>query len=675
MQLYAHRARRAFAGWLPAAALLCAVGGPPLHGQEDGSQRFPFSTGGWVVSSPAVSADSSTIYVGVHVPTSVGQGYVLAISRTGQLKWQSVTLPHVVDSSPAIGPDGTIYVGCMDGRLYAFDDAPTASRKAPRWSYDTGVFIYSSPAVAPDGTIYVGAGDSALHAVNPDGTAKWPKFSTGGWIFSSPAIGPDGTVYIGSGDKNLYAVNGADGAEKWRYPTGDAVDSSPAIGADGTIYVGSNDGNLHAVTPDGKRKWAFPTGGWIQASPAIGPDGTIYVGSYDRNFYAINPDGSLKWPITLGGKATISTAAVRADGTIIVGSDDYNLRALNPADGTVKWARATGDYIESSPAIAPDGSIYVGSLDTKLYAFNGSGSPLSTFSSWPMFRRTASHTAVKPAPPSGAQLINLSTRGPVGGGANLIVGLYVAGTAQKSFLLRGIGPALAQPPFNVPGALGDPRLRLFVPPSVQMGENDDWGTGNDPAQITAVTASVGAFPLPAASRDAAVVARLEPGLYTAVISSADNSSGVGLVEAYDAEAGNPGARLFNLSTRGRVGDGTGVLIPGLVVRGNGAVRVLVRAVGPGLADFNVTGVLARPTLNVLSQATGALLGTNLGWTTTGLQADLAAAALAAGAFPLKDKSNDCALILTLPNGDYTIPVAGVNGTTGEVLVEVYVLPP
>lgn len=75
-----------------------------------------------------------------------------------------------------------------------------------KWMFTTGGDIYSSPAIGRDGTIYVGSFDNNLYAINTDGTLKW-KFTTGGDIYSSPAIGKDGTIYVGSLDDNLYAIN------------------------------------------------------------------------------------------------------------------------------------------------------------------------------------------------------------------------------------------------------------------------------------------------------------------------------------------------------------------------------------------------------------------------------------------------------------------------------------
>jgi len=195
----------------------------------------------------------------------------------------SFTTGENVFSCPAIGADGTIYVGSKDNNLYAIN--PDGSQK---WSFTTADPVVSSPAIGADGTIYVGSWDNNLYAINPNGSQKW-SFTTGSYVSSSPAIGADGTIYVGSGDDKLYAIN-PDGSQKWSYTTGSYVDSSPAIGADGTIYVASGDNNLYAVNPDGSQKWSFTTGSYVYSSPAIGADGTIYVGSYDNKLYAITEE-------------------------------------------------------------------------------------------------------------------------------------------------------------------------------------------------------------------------------------------------------------------------------------------------------------------------------------------------------------------------------------------------
>ncbi len=305
-----------------------------------------------VLSSPAIGADG-TVYVG----SRNGILYAIKSDGTGS-KW-SYTTGGAIVSSPAIGADGTVYVGSYDNNLYAINSDGTL-----KWNYATGNDVTSSPAIGADGTVYVGSYDHYLYAINPNGTLKW-NYTSGNSVASSPAIGADGTVYVGSHDHKLYAINPS-GTLKWSYTTGGWVYSSPAIGADGTVYVGSLDRNLYAINPDGTLKWSYTTGDWVDSSPALGADGTVYVGSYDNYLYAINPNGTLKWSYATGDDVT-SSPAIGADGTVYVGSYDNRLYAINP-NGTLKWSYSTGDYVSSSPAIGADGTVYVGSCSNRLYA-------------------------------------------------------------------------------------------------------------------------------------------------------------------------------------------------------------------------------------------------------------------------------------------------------------------
>ncbi len=254
-----------------------------------------------------------------------------------------------------------------------------------KWRFETGDTVESSPAIGSDGTIYASSWNGYIYAISPDGSLKW-KYKTRDGVFSSPAIGTDGTIYVGSGDNYLYAIS-PDGSLRWKFWTGSYVSSSPAIGTDGTIYVGSWNGYIYALSPDGSLKWRFETGDAVYSSPAIGEDGTIYVGSNDNYLYAISPDGSLKWKYKTG---EYSSPAIGTDGTIYVGSDDNYLYAISP-DGSLRWKFQTGSYVGSSPAIGTDGTIYVGSWDDYLYAINSSSLGPAD-SPWPMFHHDVKHT-------------------------------------------------------------------------------------------------------------------------------------------------------------------------------------------------------------------------------------------------------------------------------------------
>ena len=255
---------------------------------------------------------------------------------------------------------------------------------------------------------------------------------------------------------------------------------------------------------------------------------------------------------------------------------------------------------------------------------------------------------------SASSLNNLSVRTNLATGQTLTLGAVVGG-GSRTVLIRAAGPVLSA--FGLAG-MADPRLDLFLPgATTATAANDDW-----PSALAPAFSAAGAFPFPTGSRDAALSQSVS-GPFT--VRAGGPAAGIVLVEAYDT-GGTAGARLINVSARNRVGTGDDILIAGISVTGTGAKQVLIRAVGPTLAAFGVTGFLADPTVRVLD-AKGASVGVNDNWA-----AALAPTFVQVGAFPLNAGSRDAALLVTVPAGaTYTIQVSGVNNGTGEALVEVY----
>ena len=263
-----------------------------------------------------------------------------------------------------------------------------------------------------------------------------------------------------------------------------------------------------------------------------------------------------------------------------------------------------------------------------------------------------------------SRLTNVSARGFSGdGGQMLIVGLVVGGTGPEEALVRAVGPTLSD--YGVTGLLADPQLTLFDSGRAVIASNDNWGgTG----ALETAFAQCGAFPLPPTSLDAALLATLQPGSYTAQVSGADGGTGVVLLEAYDADAGStPAAHFINVSVRGLAGAGSNVLTVGFVVTGPSDETVLIRGLGPALGAYGVTAALADPLLTVFDSS-GVAVGSNNGW---GGTAELQAAFSAVSAFPLPPTSADAAILMTLPPGAYTAQVSGASGSTGIALLEVY----
>ncbi len=318
-------------------------------------------------SSPAVGSDG-TIYIGstntlVYAVTNEG--------THGTQLWQFKTT-GAIESSPLVGSDGSVYVGSDDGYLYKI-----RSGGAPGWSFKTGGPVRSSPAIDAEGKIYVGSNDGYLYCIGANGNMIWQK-KTNGAVSSSPAV-DNNLVYVGSEDKKLYCYD-TDGALQWSYETGGPIKSSPAV-AEGKVYVGSDDGYLYCISY-GSLVSKQKTDDVVQSSAAIGSSGSIYFGSSDGYLYAPS------WQCNIGAEL-ISSPVLGSDGMIYIGTSAGSLNAVNP-NGTVLWSYATGGLIYSSPALTSEGIVYVGSDDGYLYAIKGTGQLATGF--WPMFHHDLRHS-------------------------------------------------------------------------------------------------------------------------------------------------------------------------------------------------------------------------------------------------------------------------------------------
>jgi hypothetical protein len=255
------------------------------------------------------------------------------------------------------------------------------------------------------------------------------------------------------------------------------------------------------------------------------------------------------------------------------------------------------------------------------------------------------------------QLLNISTRMKVlTGNSVLIGGFIIGGSGSKEVLLRALGPTLAQ--FGVTGALADPTMELHNGAGTLLASNDNWKD----TQQAAISATGLA---PPNDLESAILSNLASGNYTAIVRGKNNTTGAALVEAYDVDQAID-TTLTNISTRGFVNTGQNVMIGGFI-SGNGLVKIIVRALGPTLSQFGVPNVLADPTLE-LHDANGAILASNDNWQDT-QQAEIQASGFA------PPNALESAIIATRPPGNSTAIVRGKNNTTGNALVEVYILSP
>jgi len=344
-----------------------------VHIASEDGKVYTLDANGWnydtnspLLSSPTIGPDG-TVYVGSQ------NGKLYAISIGGSLRWTHST-GGLIYSSPAVSPDcNKIYVGSQDGVLHAL-----GQDGSELWTFKIGGFgiiegsILASPAIGVDGTIYVGGlYDPNLYALDPnDGSVKWVcHFESGGWPFASPVVAADGTIYQTLlNDPNLYAIDRNDGNIIWAanmsdtesgwfepyyyehfnahpaycryegalYHLGDSGWSEPALGPDGTIYVSLDDPNLRAVDPNGGFKWVTPLGTMGSFTLTVGNNGLIYAGCDDGNLYVVDANG---WDVARfdSNDRWLSFPVISEDNIVMV-SDSRDNSMLISHPNNVVWA-------------------------------------------------------------------------------------------------------------------------------------------------------------------------------------------------------------------------------------------------------------------------------------------------------------------------------------------------
>jgi hypothetical protein len=443
-------------------------------------------------------------------------------------------------------------------------------------------------------------------------------------------------------------------------------------------------------------------------------DGTVVAWGAPAN-NQVNVPAGLDNVVAISAGA-VHTLCLKADGTVVTFGFDFSARLVPtnlPRSSAVAATNAgsfalsgPGLYITTAPAAQ---TVAAGASATLSVAVTGSGTvtyqwrkdgvaiPGATSSSLTVNSMSAANVGsydvvVRDATTTrttfGAQLSMAITAGSeISRISNLSIltslasrtdtfrmGFVVVGagpSTPKRLLIRAAGPSLGA--LGVPGTLGDPTVTLFTG-TTQVGYNDDW---QGQPLVTATMAAVGAFPyVSSAALDAALVADVAGRDNTVVVGSLAGGapSGAVIAEIYDTTPASQFSadvpRLINVSVLKDLGAN---LTAGFVVAGpaGSTKRVLIRAVGPGLAAVGVTsGTVFDPRLTLFG-AGQAQLGNNNDW---GGTAELTAAFSAVGAFVIPATSRDAALVTTLAPGNYSVLVVPASGATGLALIEVYEVP-
>jgi uncharacterized repeat protein (TIGR03803 family) len=409
-------------------------------------------------------------------------------------------------------------------------------------------------------------------------------------------------------------------------PEGDSPEGGVVEGSDGNFYGTteangtSNFGAIYRVTPAGDFTVLHQFTGSHPTGPTDGaqPFGEMILAS-DGSFYGTTSAGGAG---DLGSIFQLTPAGV------------YTTVYSFPNNGTIGFG-TTGYQPRGTLLQTSDGNLY------------GTTTGGNVSNGGTVFRLNIAPQAA---------LLNISTRLNVGTGNNVLIGGFiVTGTQQKEVIVRAIGPALSG--FGVKGALADPVLELHEPDGTVM-TNDNWKD----TQESAITATNLA---PSNDLESAIVATLPPGLYTAIVTGTNDTTGVALVEAYDLDQ-TVDSQLANISTRGFVDTGDNVLIGGFIVGGPDGVdsTAVVRAIGPSLSGAVGGSVLADPNLE-LHDVDGAVVASNDDWKDGPDMQTIIDDGLA----PTNTKES--ALLVNLPPGAYTAIVSGVENGSGIGLVEVY----
>ncbi|MBL9187832.1 MAG: hypothetical protein JNK23_10160 [Opitutaceae bacterium] len=612
------------------------------------------------------------------------------------------------DGRAIVGGAFTNIAGAARSRLARFNSDGTLDASFTAGS--TG--IVRALALQPDGRVLIG-GAAGLVRLNVNGSADATFAAVTGNV-TAVAVQADGRILYATSQNALARVMPT-GAPDPTFAAASGSVLSLAVQADGRIIVSGTGSRLVRLNTNGSIDASFaPAPNGTVTAVALQDDGRVVAGGSFSSVGGQPRVGIARLAATspatqqLGVTANRSTIIWNRGGT----GGDVAAAIFERSSDQVTWTRlgegvrtgTAGDWQLGSQNLPASGLFYI---RARGLAVSGGGTSSGIFQSVREFNfanplaapaATSVQTPLQAAAPtpaidpitgiaaratvtvvpgegsveifataaleqttlSLAQLANISTRGRVTADNPLILGFALAGSESRRVLVRAAGPGLTG--FGVAGALGATRLQVFNAAGTVIAANEGWAGA---AELTQTAAATGAFPFAPGSADSAAVLTLAPGTYTMHVSDPRGGAGIALAEIYDAGRG-PATRLVNLSTRGTAGTGADALISGFVVAGDGAQRVLLRGVGPGLVRFGATGLVADPALT-LYDAEGRILGGNDNWVSS-INA-ISQAALVSGAFVLEPGSRDAAVLATLPGGAYTVQVNAA--AAGTALLEIY----
>ena len=250
-----------------------------------------------------------------------------------------------IESTAAIA-EGTIYVGALDGYLYAID----LDNGGLKWKYQASGEIKSSPTVLRN-VVHFGDGMGDFHAVDAQtGEPRW-TFQAEAEIISSANVSEDRLLF-GSYDQFLYCLSAEDGALIWKLETEGYVHGTPAI-VNGAVIVSGCDGYLRVINiNDGVEQQKIALGDYVGASPAI-LNNRAYAGTFGNQVLCAGLEDSeiLWWYEHPERNFPFYASAAVTDDIVVIGGRDKMVYALEPQTGEPLWIYPARSRVDSSPVI------------------------------------------------------------------------------------------------------------------------------------------------------------------------------------------------------------------------------------------------------------------------------------------------------------------------------------
>lgn len=275
-----------------------------------------------------------------------------------EVRWK-VELKKGIESTAAIVKD-TVYVGCFDDHLYAFE---LATGK-PRWKTKLGPI--SAPVSVYQGKVFVGDEDGKFHCVEAaSGKPIW-SFEIDAEITGGANFAGDKVIF-GGHDSTLYCLDIKTKAVQWTVKIEGGPVKGSAVIANGKTFVAGCDSNLHVIdVKTGKTDAKIELSGQVAATTTV-RDKTVYVGNMNNEMQAIDlvkKDALWSCP-SKRGQAFYSSAAV-TDKLVVVGNRDKLVYALDRLTGKPVWTFPADRAVDCSPVIAGD-RVYFGSTGGTFY--------------------------------------------------------------------------------------------------------------------------------------------------------------------------------------------------------------------------------------------------------------------------------------------------------------------